>query len=106
MSLHLLPHAKIQPAFNRLFSEGTDRTIVVDRRQRTILLQLLDYVENTWIDSTIWSPSDWSAYMQQVTRIELGLNIFLLQFNRLLNIRLSGITIILTINKLGINYFR
>ena len=69
MSLHLLPHGKIEAAFNRLHAQGTDRTLPIERRQRSTLMQLLDYVDTTWIDSTKWSPKDWSAYMQKVISV-------------------------------------
>jgi hypothetical protein len=69
MSLHLLPHGKIEAAFNRLHAQGTDRTLPIERRQRSMLIQLLDYVETTWIDSTNWSPKDWSVYMQKVISV-------------------------------------
>jgi len=58
MSLHLLPHGKIEAVFNRLHAQGTDRTLPIERRQRSTLIQLLDYVGTTWIDSTNWSPKD------------------------------------------------
>lgn len=66
MSLHLLPHGKIEAAFNRLHAQGTDLTFPIERRQRSSLIQLLDYVDTTFIHNTNWSPKDCSSYMQKV----------------------------------------
>ncbi len=66
MCLHLLPSGKIKEAFSKLRLASAE---ITDRDQRKLLRKLLDYVEDTWIESDLWSPSAWSVYMQEVTTI-------------------------------------
>ena len=65
MSLHLLPHGKTAEAFNNRRALALDRHHVPNSRQRKLLRQVFDYVEDTWIESSVWSPTAWSVFMQE-----------------------------------------
>ncbi|XP_076037058.1 uncharacterized protein LOC143022632 [Oratosquilla oratoria] len=52
MALPFLPADKIQLEFNELKSKANSSE----------LEKFVDYIENTWIQSTVWPPSAWSIY--------------------------------------------
>ena len=53
MALCLLPNQHIQPVFERLKDDATTNE----------LKSLTEYIQRTWISSTIWSPEAWSVFM-------------------------------------------
>ncbi|XP_035692859.1 uncharacterized protein LOC118427277 [Branchiostoma floridae] len=55
MALPFLPHKAIQPALRALQS-----------RAAGALTDLADYVQKTWVDSTVFPPRRWSVYMQAI----------------------------------------
>lgn len=63
MSLNMLPAAKIAKAFAHL---RTQIITVENRDNRSAVIQLFNYVEETWIDSEMWPPTVWSVFMQKV----------------------------------------
>lgn len=56
LSLYLLPHNKIEGRFNYI-KENTTYDLV---------LRFCCYIENPYINNTIWPPSLWSMFMQFV----------------------------------------
>ncbi len=56
MALPFLPDSEIIPVFNRLKVQATTEP----------LQKFVEYVEITWINSSIWPPSSWSVYLQAV----------------------------------------
>ena len=56
MALPFLPAAEIDPEFQRLRLQATTDT----------LQQLVQYVSETWISSTVFPPKDWSVYGQAI----------------------------------------
>ena len=56
MALPFLPEIEIPAMFQRLSSKATG----------TQVRQVLNYIERTWIDGSLWPPSTWSANVQQV----------------------------------------
>ncbi len=63
MCLQLLPHGKIEQAFDKSQTATRD---IDDRRQCTLVWQLCDYVKETWMVSTVWPRAAWSVYVQEV----------------------------------------
>ncbi|EFX60941.1 hypothetical protein DAPPUDRAFT_122704, partial [Daphnia pulex] len=63
MCLHLLPKGKIAAVFGdlRLAVEA-----IQNRDERKLVKKLCAYVDETWIDTTMWPPSKWSVHMQKV----------------------------------------
>lgn len=57
MALPLLPAEHIRPAFEQLVLQVADRPVLLD---------LLSYVEDTWITSTIWPIPSWSVYNKTI----------------------------------------
>lgn len=57
MALPLLPAEHIRPAFEELVLQVADRPVLLD---------LLSYVEDTWINSTIWPIPSWSVYNKAI----------------------------------------
>lgn len=55
-ALPFLPAEHIGPAFRHLCGQTTS----------TPLLDLLKYVRNTWLQSTIWTVDSWSVFMQPI----------------------------------------
>ena len=53
MALPFLPEADIPPMFQSLRDSATTAT----------LWELVKYVADTWVTSTMWPPSCWSVYM-------------------------------------------
>lgn len=78
MSLNMLPAAKIPGAFAHL---RTQIAAVENRDNRRAIIQLFNYVEATWIESEIWSPTTWSAFMQKVGFIII---VYPIYFDRLI----------------------
>lgn len=56
MALPFLPHKEIRPMFVRLSVQAETQP----------LRNLTEYIQEQWIDSTIFSPKDWSVYKQPV----------------------------------------
>ena len=56
MSLPFLPSDRITAEFNAMRTSATDQRLV----------DLMNYIDNTWISSTLWPPSAWSAYRRTV----------------------------------------
>ena len=56
MSLPFLPADKIPRAFQRLLQTATGQPIQ----------QLMSYIADTWVYGSVWTPVDWSVYMQSV----------------------------------------
>lgn len=52
MGLPFLPSADIRPAFDQLATRATSPE----------LTQLVNYIDNTWLSSTVWLPRNWSIY--------------------------------------------
>jgi hypothetical protein len=52
MGLPFLPCADIQPAFDQLAPRATSPE----------LTQLVNYIDNSWLSSTVWLPRNWSIY--------------------------------------------
>jgi hypothetical protein len=50
--MQTLPSADIQPAFDQLAPRATSPE----------LTQLVNYIDNTWLSSTVWLPRNWSIY--------------------------------------------
>ena len=63
MCLHLLPKGKIPAAFGELRLTVED---ITNRDERQLVKKLCAYVDETWIDKTMWPPSKWSVHMQKV----------------------------------------
>ena len=63
MCLHLLPKGKIPAAFGELRLTVED---ITNRDERQLVKKLCAYVDETWIDTTMWPPSKWSVHMQKV----------------------------------------
>nr|XP_034323200.1 uncharacterized protein LOC105346232 [Crassostrea gigas] len=57
MALPLLPSEHIRPAFEQLVFQVSDRPVLLD---------LLSYVEDTWINSTIWPIPSWPVYNKAI----------------------------------------
>ena len=57
LSLPFLPHEHIGPTFEALNNRA---------RGQEIITALCDYVRNTWLEGSTWSPSDWSVFMRSV----------------------------------------
>ena len=53
MALPFLPEADIPPMFQRLRDSATTAP----------LLELVEYIADNWVTSTMWPPSCWSVYM-------------------------------------------
>ena len=53
MALPFLPEADIPPMFQSLRDSATTAT----------LRELVKYIADTWVTSTMWPPSCWSVYM-------------------------------------------
>ena len=73
MCLHLLPHGKIKEAFDKLRLESKE---ISNSENRKLVRKLMDYIEDTWIESKIWPPSAWSVYLQQVPPYSLKRNVY------------------------------
>lgn len=73
MCLHLLPHGKIKEAFDKLRLESKE---ISNSENRKLVRKLMDYIEDTWIESEIWPPSAWSVYLQQVSPYSLKRNVY------------------------------
>ena len=58
LALPFLPQEHIRGAFDELRLESEDGD--------TRLRDLADYIEQTWMSSTVWSVSEWSVFMQPV----------------------------------------
>jgi hypothetical protein len=58
MSLNLLPADKIEKRFKAIEIE------VGGMRENCLLRKFCDYVDRTWMTSTVWPPRSWSMYMQ------------------------------------------
>ena len=56
MALPFLPHEHIPAMFNQLKEMGTTEP----------LQSLVEYIEVTWLQSTIWTPMDWSIFKKSV----------------------------------------
>ncbi len=56
LALPYLPEEHIIPAFEKLQKKTTD----------PVLLQLMSYINSTWIRSTVWPPSCWTVYMSPI----------------------------------------
>ncbi|XP_064647066.1 uncharacterized protein LOC135499935 [Lineus longissimus] len=56
MALPYLPHAHIQPMFEKL----------VRKANTPALQEFTDYVRRTWIANELWSPRTWSIFMEPV----------------------------------------
>ncbi|XP_078343061.1 uncharacterized protein LOC144628821 [Oculina patagonica] len=56
MALPFLPASEIPAMFTRLKVEATTEP----------LQKFVEYVDNTWIQSTTWPPSCWSVYKKQI----------------------------------------
>ena len=56
LGLPFLPPNDIQAAFDALHHNLTNQ----------LLVQLVTYVEQTWMTSTVWPPQNWSVYRQAV----------------------------------------
>lgn len=57
LALPFLPAAEIPQAFEDLKMAAGDNQLI---------LQHMDYMERTWLQSTMWPPSAWSVYLQPV----------------------------------------
>jgi len=58
LSLNLLPAEKIEKRLNVIAEE-------VNRMSNSMLLKTsCNYIERTWITSTVWPPKQWSMFMQ------------------------------------------
>lgn len=58
MALPYLPAEQIPELFGYLTSQFRDTDPLLDT--------LIDYIENTWINSSIWPPSTWSVFLRAV----------------------------------------
>ncbi|XP_073258751.1 uncharacterized protein [Porites lutea] len=56
MALPFLPHYEIRPMFVRLSVQA----------QTQPLRNLTDYIQEQWIESTIFTPKDWSVFKQPI----------------------------------------
>ena len=56
MALPFLPAEHISPAFELLKEQATTEK----------LKELVDYIDNTWIKSTVWPMESWSVFQQSV----------------------------------------
>ena len=56
MALPLVPSSEIPAQFTRMRQQASNEP----------LKQLFDYVEATWILSTVWPPSSWSAFRRPI----------------------------------------
>ena len=56
MALPFLPAPEIDPAFQRLRLKATTAA----------LEELVQYISETWISSTVFPPKDWSVYGQAI----------------------------------------
>ena len=56
MVLPFLPAAEINPMFQQLQRQAYSPA----------LINLTNYVYNTWINSTLWSPANWTVFKQAV----------------------------------------
>lgn len=56
MALPFLPHHEIRPMFLRLSVQAETQP----------LRNLIAYIQNQWIDSTIFPPKDWSVFKQPI----------------------------------------
>jgi len=56
LALPFLPGEHIRPAFRFLRSKTTSPQ----------LLSLMDYIDRTWIQSSIWIPDSWNMYLQSI----------------------------------------
>ena len=56
MALPFIPSEHIPPTFEDLARQASTAP----------LQSLVQYVRNTWIDSTLWPPSSWSVFKQSV----------------------------------------
>lgn len=56
MSLPFLPAADIPAAFNAIKEKAKNQSLV----------DITDYIERTWIDSSMWPPRVWTAYRRHV----------------------------------------
>ncbi len=67
-SLHLLPTHEI-PGIFFLLKEKAGQLILGEQKSQ-LLMQFFEYVEKTWIESSVWSPKNWSVFMHPVTRTD------------------------------------
>jgi len=56
MALPFLPYEHMQPAFDELAHSATEGRMV----------ELVAYIRNNWMHSTLWGPTELSAFMQAV----------------------------------------
>ena len=56
MALPFLPHHEIRPTFVRLSVQAESQP----------LRNLLAYIKEQWIESTVFPPKDWSVYQQPI----------------------------------------
>ena len=56
LSLLFLPYEHIQPAFEELSGRVTD----------PVMAELCSYLRTTWLESSTWSPRDWSVFMRSI----------------------------------------
>lgn len=56
MALPFLPSADIKPALDRLAARATSPE----------LTRLVNYIDNTWVSSTVWQPRTWSIYQLSI----------------------------------------
>jgi hypothetical protein len=57
MALPLLPAEHIKAAFEQL---------VLSAAHRPLLLDLMCYVEDTWMNSTVWPIESWSVFRRTI----------------------------------------
>jgi hypothetical protein len=57
MALCYLPQEHIQPSFQRLKER-------LDPEQSPKLMDLTNYIEKTWITSSVWPVHSWSVFMR------------------------------------------
>ena len=66
LALHLLPGEEIPKAFHSLQAKA--RKMTLSEKNNRLLLQFFKYVEETWIQNSLWTPDRWSVFMQPVMR--------------------------------------
>ena len=61
MALNLLPHRFIPRLFRNLKTQV----------RGALTQSLFDYMEKTWLNSTVWRPKSWSVFMQPIRTVKV-----------------------------------